>query len=119
MNRQEALEWAADWIDRYKIFEGASLVPATRLELISTLADSVVVPDLPVSSAFADPECTGFIRACVTKLKTTQNKNYKLTLKNTIDQHCWHLSGESPANEEHPEHIIPADPSVGEPDKDY
>lgn len=111
MNRQEALEWAADYMDRYKIFEGGSLNPATRLEMISTFADSVVTPEKP-SGSFADSECTGFIQACAAKMKLSGNKNYRLTLKNTIDAHCWHLAGQAPAMEPHPEHIIPADPST-------
>lgn len=73
MNRQEALEWAADYVVRYKFMEAhlAEMRPAEKLALVSELADSVVTPDEPrVITKYREPEpdCIAFIRKMSDKM---------------------------------------------------
>lgn len=109
MNRHEALEWAADFIERAKVFDGASLLPAAKLDMISNLANSVVIPDKP-SHLYTDPECTGHIQKCADAMKKSSNQAYRNQLKQEIDIHCWHLAGQAAANEPHPPHDVPPKP---------
>lgn len=111
MNRQEALEWATDYLDRAKVFDGASLTPVAKLEIISNFADTVVTPDPPKVKQFVDQECANFIQACAAKMKTSRESAYRNILKQAIDQHCWYMAGQSPANAPHPDHTVPGDPT--------
>lgn len=112
MNRQEALEWATDFMERAKIFDGASLTPAAKLSILSEFADSIVTPDPPPRKQFLDESCAGFIQACTLKMKTAGDRTYRNLLKQAVDQHIWFLSGMSPANTPHPDHDVPGDPNT-------
>lgn len=108
MNRHEALEWAADFIERTKVFEGASLLPAAKLDMISNLANSVVIPDVPKTITKyrdPDPECIAFIRMLVTRMKTQAARKFVSSrYERAIQEHLDALAGDLVT---HPPHTDP------------
>jgi hypothetical protein len=65
----EALEWAADYAERTKMFEIPPPTARERFEIVSGLAETVVArevapPAPPRRIALADKQCLDYIQYC-------------------------------------------------------
>lgn len=104
MNRHEALEWAADFLERSKVWEGSSLTPASKIEMLSNFADSVVMLPAPVVTEkyrYPDSDCVAYLKLLSKKIANNRTIVERQEMQTEIARHLDALASDSAT---HPAH---------------